>query len=137
MKNLFFSFVLLIGFCFSFSEVSAQINPTVEKNSVGVATLAVENGNPCNKDLILSSIQAKLPVLYHELNQFPQSSAQEKYKMVETLLYKGMMSDLLSGKAPKQAYDDNFSIFLVDFPYENIADKKAIATTFNSIVFCN
>ena len=132
MKKLTFSFILVIGFCFGFSGLSAQ-------NSVGVATLAKTNGIAKTKDQITAGIQQQLPVLYHELNQFPIDPVTEKTKLIETLLYKGMLSDILSGKAVNTAYDDNIAVFIRDFPqYDGFLDmKRAVISTFNSIVFLN
>lgn len=133
MKKLTFSFILVIGFCFSFSELSAQ-------HSVGRATLAKIDGIAKTKDQVSSGIQQQLPILYHELNQFPIDEVTEKTKMLETLLYKGMLSDILAGKAVKAAYDDNIAIFIRDYPQdgqEMMDKKRAVIATFNSIVFLN
>jgi hypothetical protein len=134
MKKLTFSFILVIGFCFGFSNLSAQSDL-----SVGVATLAKQNGISRTKDQITAGIQQKLPVLYHELNQSPIDPVTEKMKTVEAVLYKGMLSDLLSGKAVSAAYNDNIAIFLMDFPQAegNIIKKKEAIDAFHSIVFLN
>ena len=71
MKKLTFSFILVIGFCFSFSELSAQ-------HSIGRATLAKIDGIVKTKDQVTAGIQQQLPILYHELNQFPIDEVTEK-----------------------------------------------------------
>lgn len=133
MKKLTFSFILVIGFCFSFSDLAAQ-------HSVGRATLAKVDGITKTKDQVASGIQAQLPVLYHELNQFPVDEVTAKTKMLETLLYKGMLSDILAGKAVKAAYDDNISVFIQDYPQdgqEMMDKKRTVIAQFNSFVFLN
>ena len=133
MKKLTFSFILVIGFCFSFSDLAAQ-------HSVGRATLAKIDGIAKTKDQVTSGIQAQLPILYHELNQFPVDEVTAKTKMLETLLYKGMLSDVLAGKAVQAAYDDNMFNFIRDYPQdgqEMLDKKRAVIAQFNSIVFLN
>lgn len=133
MKKLTFSFILVIGFCFSFSDLAAQ-------NSVGQATLAKIGGIAKTKDQVASGIQTQLPVLYHELNQFPVDEVTAKTKMLETLLYKGMLSDVLAGKAVQAAYDDNMFNFIRDYPQdgqEMLDKKRTVIAQFNSIVFLN
>lgn len=133
MKKLTFSFILVIGFCFSFSDLAAQ-------HSVGRATLAKIDGIAKTKDQVTSGIQAQLPILYHELNQFPVDEVTAKTKMLETLLYKGMLSDVLAGKAVQAAYDDNMFNFIRDYPQdgqEMLDKKRTVIAQFNSIVFLN
>lgn len=133
MKKLTFSFILVIGFCFSFSDLAAQ-------NSVGRATLAKIDGIAKSKDQVTSGIQAQLPILYHELNQFPVDEVTAKTKMLETLLYKGMLSDVLAGKAVQAAYDDNMALFIRDYPQdgqEMLDKKRTVIAQFNTFVFLN
>lgn len=130
MKNVFFSVAFLIGFCFSFSEISAQSASVIGMNLVG-------SGNYCDKDQIVEGVKIKLPVLYQELNQLPPSSAGAKYKNIETLLYKGMLSSISQGRSPKESYEENFGKFLIEYPDENFSQKRAIAIQFNALVFCN
>lgn len=91
------------------------------------------------KDQVIASMQQQLPVLYHELNQSPIDPVTEKTKLIETLLYKGMLSDILAGKAVQAAYDENIADFIVDFPQrDELYDKKrAIIAQFNTYVFLN
>ena len=130
MKKLTFSFILLIGFCFSFTDLSAQemLNPWVK-----------QAGITKTKDQVTEGIQQRLPILYHELNQSPIDPVTEKSKMLETLLYKGTISDILSGKAVKAAYDDNIATFIADFPQDGewYAKKRAVIAAYHSIVFLN
>jgi len=138
MKKLTFSFILMIGFCFGFSSISAQT--TQSHLSVGYATLANVNGLTKAKDLVIAGIEAKLPVLYFELNQNPIDEVTAKTKMTEALLYKGMLSDITGGKAVRAAYDDNIAVFLRDFPQYNeelVARKKLAVNGFHQIIFFN
>lgn len=129
MKKLTFSFILVIGFCFSFSSLNAQ----------AMLIPWAKTGVTKTKDQVIASMQQQLPVLYHELNQSPIDPVTEKTKLIETLLYKGMLSDILAGKAVQAAYDENIADFIVDFPQrDELYDKKrAIIAQFNTYVFLN
>lgn len=133
MKKLTFIFFLVIGFFFSYSSLMAQAP------SAGPATMAKLDGTTFGKEAIIQSIQQKLPVLNTEL-QTVQDPAERKYKGLQIVLYKGMLSDLLGGKATRNSYNDNISTFLKDYPQYNeemVANKWALVNEFNSIVFIN
>lgn len=137
MKKLAFSLILVMGFCFGYTDIFSQ---QAQDLSVGRATLAKINGLPRSKESVISSIEQKLPILYHELNQQPADEVIAKAKMIETLLYKAMLSDLSSsGKTVNQAYDDNIEVFISDYPqFGTWLDKKrSIIAEFNQIVFLN
>ncbi len=128
MKKLTFSFILVIGFCFGFSELSAQEM---------LLPWAKVGGLTKTKDQVANSIQQQLPILYHELNQSPIDEVTAKTKMIETLLFKGMLSDILAGKAVRAAYDDNIAVFIQDYPQDGelYLKKRTAIATFNEIVF--
>jgi hypothetical protein len=137
MKKLAFSLILVMGFCFGYTDIFSQ---QAQDLSVGRATLAKVDGFPRSKDFVISGIEQKLPVLYHELAQHPADEMITKTKMVETELYKAMLSDLRSsGKSVRQAYDDNIVIFIANYPqFDTWFDKKkSIIAEFNQIVFLN
>lgn len=137
MKKLAFSLIFVMGFCFGYTDIFAQ---QAQDLSVGRATLAKIDGFPRSKDYVISGIEQKLPILYQELNQQPADEMITKAKMVETLLYKVMLSDLSSsGKTVKQAYDDNIEVFIRDYPQFGtwLDKKKSIIAEFNQIVFLN
>jgi hypothetical protein len=139
MKKLTLSLIFMIGLCFSFSEVCAQTT-SQQDLSVGVATFGKPAGiNPKQKDLILQGINEKLQVLSHQMQQSPQQDIASKAIMIEALLYRGMMSDLNSGKAVVTAYDDNLANFLRDYPQfgEYLEKKRLVALDFFNITFFN
>lgn len=134
MKKLTFSFILVIGLIFSFSIVSsAQVSHLAEE------VIALKQGDFKPKDQILSGLQDRLQVLYHELSQFPMDPETEKTKNVETLLYKRMISDIIAGRAVSSAYQENGTNFLLDYPGNGdlYLRKKITLQTFNTYIFLN
>ena len=137
MKKLAFSLILVMGFCFGYTDIFAQQQ---QQLSTGFATLAKVDGFPRSKDFVISGIEQTMPKLYHELGQQPADEMITKAKMVEALLYKTMLTDLLSSnKTVRQAYDDNIAVFIRDYPQVDtwLDKKRAIIAEFNQIVFLN
>lgn len=136
MKNLTLLLIFMVGLCMSLTDVTAQGLVKDEKNVIGKPA----GMNPKPTDIILADLQKKIDVLSEKMQRSTPNDLASKALMIESMLYRGMMSDLTTtSKTVASAYESNLAVFLIDYPEsdEYTAKKTDITLDFYNFIFNN
>lgn len=138
MKRLTIYLLLSIGFCLS--QVIAQ-KPFNDKKHDDFAVFVKPAGeNPKPVKVILEDFQEKIGDLSQQLQKAEENSLEYKALMIESMLYRGMMSNLTTtSKTLASAYESSMAVFLIDYPESDdyAAKKQDIVLDFYNLIFNN
>ena len=136
MKKLTLLLIFMLGLSAGLAELSAQ-NPVNDRNEV-IGKPAGTSSKPTH--VIVDDLQEKIDALSEKMQRSTPNDLASKTLMMESMLYRGMMSDLTTtSKSVASAYESNLAVFLNDYPEceDYTAKKKDITLDFYKLVFNN